>query len=44
MLFCWCEIKIATQGISCLFPCICVLQPQWIHLFQSSSLLPSFPW
>jgi hypothetical protein len=24
-----------------LFPCICVLQPQLIHLFQSSLLLPS---
>jgi hypothetical protein len=30
-----------TGSLLVLFPCICVLQPQLIHFFQSSSLLPS---
>jgi hypothetical protein len=30
-----------TGSFLVLFPCICVLQPQLFHLFQSSSLLPN---
>jgi hypothetical protein len=30
-----------TERFLALFPCICVLQPTLVHLYQTSSLLPS---
>jgi hypothetical protein len=33
-----------TGRLLMLFPCICILQPKLVHLYQTSSLLPSpFP-
>jgi hypothetical protein len=41
MEFCYFEIDSYIGRFLVLFPCICVLQPTLVHLYQTSSLLPS---